>query len=239
MFARSLMTLRGAAAATASRLAVAPKYACSARTFASSAVAAHHFARVLKPAPSWAAPAVENKQFKTISSDDYKGKWLVLFFYPLDFTFVCPTEIIAFSERIEEFRALGSEVVGASVDSKFSHLAWINQPRKEGGLGDLKIPLISDITKNISHDYGVLIDEGPNVGVALRGTFIIDPAGVVRHITVNDTGVGRSVDETLRILEAIQFNDQHGEVCPAGWKKGAKTMKADPVKSKEYFEAVN
>ncbi|KAI9328890.1 thioredoxin-like protein [Zopfochytrium polystomum] len=198
-----------------------------------------YIAKVRDPAPHFTAEAVVGQEFKTISLDDYKGKWLVLFFYPLDFTFVCPTEIIAFSERVDEFKALGCEVVAASVDSKHSHLAWINTPRKEGGLGAMKIPVLSDITKQISADYGVLIEKGGDIGVALRGTFIIDPAQVVRQITVNDLPVGRSVDETLRLVEALQFADKHGEVCPAGWKKGEKTMFADPLKSKEYFQAVN
>ncbi|KAI9325285.1 thioredoxin-like protein [Zopfochytrium polystomum] len=187
-----------------------------------------YIAKVRDAAPHFTAEAVVGQEFKTISLDDYKGKWLVLFFYPLDFTF-----------RVDEFKALGCEVVAASVDSKHSHLAWINTPRKEGGLGAMKIPVLSDITKQISADYGVLIEKGGDIGVALRGTFIIDPAQVVRQITVNDLPVGRSVDETLRLVEALQFADKHGEVCPAGWKKGEKTMFADPLKSKEYFQAVN
>ncbi|KND02520.1 uncharacterized protein SPPG_02979 [Spizellomyces punctatus DAOM BR117] len=198
----------------------------------SASVAPREFARVAKPAPTWKAQAVINKEFKDISLADYKGKWVVLFFYPLDFTFVCPTEIIAFSERAEEFRQLNAEVIGASVDSVHSHLAWINTPRRDGGLGDMKIPLISDITKSISRDYGVLLEES---GFALRGTFIIDPNGVVRQLSINDAPIGRSVEETLRLLEGLQFADEHGQVCPAGWKKGGKTMNPDPVKSKEYF----
>jgi alkyl hydroperoxide reductase subunit AhpC len=190
---------------------------------------------IQKPAPQWNAPAVVNSDFKDISSKDYNGKWLVLFFYPLDFTFVCPTEIIAFSERSNEFRELGAEVVGVSVDSKFSHLAWINTPRKKGGLGEMKIPLVSDITKQISKDFGVLLDGG----IAARGTFIIDPKGIVRQISVNDLSVGRSVDETLRLVEGFQFADEHGEVCPTGWKKGAKTMKPDPKGSQEFFASEN
>lgn len=168
----------------------------------------HHFARVKQPAPDFKAAAVVNKEFKTISLADYKGKnWLVLFFYPLDFTFVCPTEIIEYSERAAEFEALGAKVVGASVDSKYSHLAWINLPRKEGGLGDMKIPLIADLNKKIATDYGVLHDGE----IATRGTFIIDPKGIVRQITINDLSVGRNVDETLRLLEAFQFADENGE----------------------------
>ncbi|KAI9328776.1 2-cys peroxiredoxin [Zopfochytrium polystomum] len=195
-------------------------------------------ARVQYPAPAWTADAVVNGEFKKISLSDYHGKWVIFFFYPLDFTFVCPTEIIAFSDRVEEFKKLGAEVIGASVDSKHSHLAWIQQSRKEGGLGHMEIPLISDITKQISHNYGVLVDQGDDIGLALRGTFIIDPKGIIRHLSINDLGVGRSVDETLRLLEALQFNAKHGEVCPAGWKKGDKTMIADPTKSKDYFSAI-
>ncbi|KAJ3020666.1 UNVERIFIED_CONTAM: Peroxiredoxin-2 [Siphonaria sp. JEL0065] len=195
-------------------------------------------ARVKFPAPFFQAEAVVKSEFKTISLNDYKGKWLVLFFYPLDFTFVCPTEIIAFSDRASEFAGLNAAVVGASVDSKHSHLAWTNQPRNQGGLGKLNIPLISDITKQISADYGVLIEQGTDIGLALRGTFIIDPKGIVRQITINDLDVGRSVDETLRLIEAFQYHEKNGEVCPMGWTKGQKGMIADPLKSKDYFAEV-
>uniref|UniRef100_A0A2M4AH08 thioredoxin-dependent peroxiredoxin n=1 Tax=Anopheles triannulatus TaxID=58253 RepID=A0A2M4AH08_9DIPT len=192
-------------------------------------------AQVQKPAPPFHGTAVVNNDFKEIKLDDYKGKYLVLFFYPLDFTFVCPTEIIAFSDRIQEFRALNTEVVGVSVDSHFSHLAWINQPRKAGGLGNLDYPLLADLTKQISADYGVLLEDA---GISLRGLFIIDPAGVVRQITINDLPVGRSVDETLRLIKAFQFVEKHGEVCPANWEpnKNAATIKPNPKESREYFE---
>lgn len=191
-------------------------------------------AQVQKPAPSFSGTAVVNNDFKEIKLADYKGKYLVLFFYPLDFTFVCPTEIIAFSDRIKEFHALNTEVVGVSVDSHFSHLAWCNTPRKSGGLGKLEYPLLADLTKRISADYGVLLDEA---GISLRGLFIIDPNGVVRQITINDLPVGRSVDETLRLIKAFQFVEKHGEVCPANWdpKANADTIKPDPKGSKEYF----
>ncbi|KAG2176151.1 hypothetical protein INT43_005384 [Umbelopsis isabellina] len=162
------------------------------------------------------------------------GQYVVFFWYPMDFTFVCPTEIIAFSDRIAEFKALNTAVIAASTDSEFSHLAWVNTPRKQGGLGEMKIPIIADKTKSIARDYGVLIEEA---GVALRGLFIIDPKGTVRQITINDLPVGRSVDETLRLVEAFQFTDEHGEVCPAGWQKGDKTIKPDSKASKEYFES--
>lgn len=190
-------------------------------------------AYVTKPAPNFEATAVApNGEFVDIKLSDYKGKYLVLFFYPLDFTFVCPTEIIAFSDRVDEFRSIGCEVVCASVDSQFTHLAWTERSRKEGGLGQMKIPMISDLTKQISRDYGILLEDQ---GVSLRGLFIIDGKGILRQATVNDLPVGRSVDETLRLVQAFQFTDEHGEVCPAGWKPGAATMKPDPVGSKEYF----
>ncbi|MCX8140935.1 MAG: peroxiredoxin [Thermogemmata sp.] len=191
-------------------------------------------AQVQKEAPDFTATAVINEEFKTIKLSDYRGKYVVLFFYPLDFTFVCPTEIIAFNDRLGEFQARGAEVLGCSIDSQYSHLAWIRTPREEGGLGGLKYPLISDLTKKISSDYGVLLDSG----VALRGTFIIDKQGIIRAITIHDLPLGRSVDETLRVLDALQFCEQHGEVCPAEWKKGQPTIKPDVKASKEYFQKV-
>jgi len=192
-------------------------------------------AKVQKHAPTFSADAVVNGQFKTLSLDDYKGKYLVIFFYPMDFTFVCPTEIIAFSDRSDEFRNINCELLAVSVDSKFTHLAWVNTPRKEGGLGPMKIPLVSDITKQISRDYGVLLEDGEDAGVSLRGLFIINEQGIVRHISINDLPVGRSVDETLRLVQAFEYTDKYGEVCPSGWKPGDPTMLADPTKSKEYF----
>jgi len=188
---------------------------------------------VQKDAPDFKAEALVGKGFKDISLSDYKGKWVVLFFYPLDFTFVCPTEITAFSDRHDEFKKLGAEVLGCSVDSKFSHLAWANTPRKEGGLGEIKYPLLADITKKVARDYGVLVNDA----VALRGLFLISPKGKVVYSVVHDLGVGRSVDETLRVIAAFQQVEKTGEVCPANWNTGKKTMKADPVKSKEYFAA--
>ncbi|ESO90293.1 hypothetical protein LOTGIDRAFT_123611, partial [Lottia gigantea] len=164
--------------------------------------------RIQQTAPDFSGQAVVNGQFKNIQLSDFRGKYLVLFFYPLDFTFVCPTEIIAFSDNIDKFHALNTEVVGVSTDSHFSHLAWINMPRKSGGLGGLKYPLLSDFSKEISKEYDVLLEEE---GIALRGLFIIDQVGVVRQITVNDLPVGRSVEETLRLVEAFQFTDKHGE----------------------------
>lgn len=188
---------------------------------------------VQKDAPDFKAEALVGKGFKEIQLSDYKGKWVVLFFYPLDFTFVCPTEITAFSDRHDEFAKLGAEILGCSVDSKFSHLAWANTSRKEGGLGEIKYPLLADITKKIARDYGVLVNDA----VALRGLFLISPKGKVAYSVVHDLGVGRSVDETLRVIAAFQQVEKTGEVCPANWNTGKKTMKADPVKSKEYFAA--
>ncbi|WP_071518569.1 peroxiredoxin [Geitlerinema sp. PCC 9228] len=192
--------------------------------------------RVGQQAPDFSATAVVDQEFKTIKLSDYRGKYVVLFFYPLDFTFVCPTEITAFSDRYEEFKQLNTEVLGASVDSEFSHLAWIQKDRKSGGVGDLNYPLISDIKKEISASYNVL---DPEAGIALRGLFIIDKDGVIQHATVNNLAFGRNVDEVLRTLQAIQYVQANpDEVCPAGWKPGEKTMKPDPVESKEYFAAL-
>lgn len=192
--------------------------------------------RVGQPAPDFTATAVYDQEFKTIKLSDYRGKYVVLFFYPLDFTFVCPTEITAFSDRYEEFKGLNTEILGVSVDSEFSHLAWIQTDRKSGGVGDLNYPLVSDIKKEISIAYNVL---EPEAGVALRGLFLIDKEGIIQHATVNNLSFGRNVDETLRTLQAIQYVQSHpDEVCPAGWKPGDATMQPDPVKSKEYFASV-
>ncbi|MBW4692386.1 MAG: peroxiredoxin [Lyngbya sp. HA4199-MV5] len=192
--------------------------------------------RVGQSAPDFTATAVVDQEFKTIKLSEYRGKYVVLFFYPLDFTFVCPTEITAFSDRYDEFKQLGAEVLGASVDSEFSHLAWIQTDRKSGGVGDLNYPLVADIKKEVSSAYNVL---DPDAGIALRGLFIIDRDGIIQHSTINNLSFGRSVDETLRTLQAIQYVQSHpDEVCPAGWKPGDATMNPDPKKSKEYFAAV-
>lgn len=162
-------------------------------------------------------------------------KYVVLFFYPLDFTFVCPTEITAFSDRYEEFAALNCEVLGVSVDSKFSHLAWIQTERTDGGVGDLKYPLVSDLKHEIAKAFHVENEEG----VALRGLFIIDPDGVIQHATINNAPIGRNVDETVRILQAVKYvRENPDEVCPAGWTPGEKTMKPTPKDSKEFFAAI-
>ncbi|XP_065293094.1 peroxiredoxin-4-like [Dermacentor albipictus] len=191
--------------------------------------------QISKPAPYFTGTAVVNGEFKELKLSDYKGKYLVFFFYPLDFTFVCPTEIIAFSDRIQEFKALNAEVVACSVDSPFTHLAWINTPRKQGGLGPIKIPLLSDLTHQISKDYGVYLED---LGHTLRGLFIIDDKGNLRQITMNDMPVGRSVDETLRLVQAFQYTDKHGEVCPAGWKPGGDTIIPTPADKLKYFSKV-
>merc|ERR1712004_150733 len=188
--------------------------------------------QLTKPAPNFKGNAVVNGEFKEIGLDDYKGKYVVFFFYPLDFTFVCPTEIIAFSDRAEEFRAINCEVVACSTDSVFSHLAWVNTPRKQGGLGEMKIPLLQDKTCQIARDYGVLKEDE---GIAFRGLFIIDDKGNLRQITINDLPVGRDVDETLRLVQAFQFTDKHGEVCPAGWRPGKTTIIPDVNDKIKYF----
>jgi len=188
-------------------------------------------------APDFEAEAVFDQEFIKVKLSDYIGKkYVILFFYPLDFTFVCPTEITAFSDRHSEFEKLNTEVLGVSVDSVFSHLAWVQTDRKSGGLGDLNYPLISDVTKSISKSFGVLIHDQ---GIALRGLFIIDKEGVIQHSTINNLGIGRSVDETMRTLQALQYIQENpDEVCPAGWKPGEKSMKPDPKLSKEYFSAI-
>ncbi|KAK3025797.1 hypothetical protein RJ639_041470 [Escallonia herrerae] len=189
------------------------------------------------PAPDFEAEAVYDQEFIKVKLSEYIGKkYVILFFYPLDFTFVCPTEITAFSDRHGEFEKINTEILGVSIDSVFSHLAWVQTDRKSGGLGDLNYPLISDVTKSISKSYGVLI---PDQGVALRGLFIIDKEGIIQHSTINNLAIGRSVDETMRTLQALQYVQENpDEVCPAGWKPGEKSMKPDPKLSKDYFAAV-
>lgn len=192
--------------------------------------------RVGQMAPDFSATAVVDQNFKIVKLSDYRGRYVVLFFYPLDFTFVCPTEIAAFSDRYGEFKALNTEVLGISVDSEFAHLAWIQTERKLGGVGDLNYPLVSDIKKDISAAYNVL---DPDSGVALRGLFIIDRDGVLQHATINNLAFGRKVDETLRVLQAIQHVQANpDEVCPVDWQPGDKTMIPDPVKAREFFAGV-
>jgi len=163
---------------------------------------------------------------------DYRGKYVVLFFYPLDFTFVCPTELHAFQEKLNEFTKRNVEVIGCSVDSKFSHHAWLRTPKNLGGIEGVTYTLLSDINKTVSRDYDVLAEDA---GVSLRGLFLIDKEGVVRHQVVNDLGLGRNVDEVLRMVDALQFTEEFGEVCPANWNKGDKTMKPDDAGLKAFF----
>ncbi|MBU6175453.1 MAG: peroxiredoxin [Planctomycetes bacterium] len=190
---------------------------------------------VTKPAPEFKAQAVlKDGTFGEISLSQYKGnKYVLLFFYPLDFTFVCPTEIIAFSDRVKEFHDLGVEVIGVSVDSHYSHLAWRNTPRNQGGIGQIDYPLVADLNKQIARDYDVLLNDA----VALRGLFLIDKNGIVRHQVVNDLPLGRSVDEALRMVQALQFFEKNGEVCPANWQEGKRTIKPTVKDSKTFFDA--
>ena len=189
-----------------------------------------------RQAPAFTGGAWNGKDIKSISLSNYTGKWVVLFFYPMDFTFVCPTEICNFSDSAEKFRNINTEVIGCSVDTAVVHKEYALKPRKEGGLAPLNIPLLSDQSHDISKDYGVWIDFGTNKGVAYRGTFIIDPKGILRQYSVNDLPVGRSIDETLRLVQAFQHTDKYGEVCPAKWKPGAKTIiPSDPEKLNQYW----
>lgn len=199
--------------------------------------------QVGKPAPAFSGKAVVGCCFEDVSyaegvlkigDETFENKYVVLFFYPLDFTFVCPTEIIAFSDRLDEFEKIGAKVIGVSVDSHYSHLAWKNLPRSQGGLGEIRYPLLADLNKDAACSYQVLLDNG----VAARGVFIIDDKGVLQSYTVNNLAVGRSVDEVLRLIQGYQYVATHGEVCPANWKPGEKTMKPDPTGSQEYFKGV-
>nr|CCA24141.1 thioredoxindependent peroxide reductase putative [Albugo laibachii Nc14] len=193
-------------------------------------------ASIQEQAPSFTADAVVNGEIASVSLDQYRGQYVVLFFYPKDFTYVCPTEIIAFNDRSKEFKELNTQLLAISTDSAESHLAWTKVPRNKGGLGRMEIPLVSDIRKIISAKYGVLLEKA---GIALRGLFIIDKEGTLQQITVNNLPIGRSVDETLRLIQALQFVEEHGEVCPANWKPGSKSIVATPKGSHEYFSGVD
>ena len=176
---------------------------------------------VTQPAPDFKAQAVlGDDTIAELSLSSYKGKYVVLFFYPLDFTFVCPSEIVAFDKAKQEFASRNTEVIGVSVDSQYTHYAWKQTPLNKGGIGNIGYPLVADLDKNIARSYGVLLDDS----VALRGLFLIDTHGIVRHALVNDLPIGRSVNEVLRTLDALQFTEEHGDVCPANWKKGEDTM---------------
>jgi peroxiredoxin (alkyl hydroperoxide reductase subunit C) len=176
---------------------------------------------VTKPAPDFTAKIVTAEgMFEELTLSDYKNRYVVLFFYPMDFTFVCPSEIIAFDKKLDEFKKRDTEVISVSVDSEFSHLAWKNTPRQKGGIGNVRFPMVADITKNISRDYGILLDES----IALRGLFLIDKQGIIRHSTINDLPLGRNVDEVLRMVDALRFFEKNGEVCPANWHPGEEAM---------------
>ncbi|GFO58914.1 peroxidase [Geomonas silvestris] len=188
---------------------------------------------VTQEAPDFTAQAVlPDNSFAEITLSKYRGKYVVLFFYPLDFTFVCPSEILAFNKRVAEFKEKNCEVIGVSVDSKFTHLAWKNTAVDQGGIGNVQYPLVEDLTKDIARSYGILLP----AGVALRGLFLIDTKGVVRHSIINDLPLGRSVGEALRMLDALQFVETHGgEVCPANWQEGAESMKPTKEGVSQYL----
>ncbi|HZI51447.1 MAG TPA: peroxiredoxin [Terriglobia bacterium] len=185
-------------------------------------------------APDFKAEAYVNGGFEEITLSRFKGKKVVLFFYPLDFTFVCPTEILAFADALDEFKKRDTVVLGASVDSKFTHHAWANTRREDGGIQGLNFPLISDLNKQIARDYGVLMESS---GVALRGLFIINKDGILKHSTINHLDLGRNIDEVLRLLDAIDYTEEHGEVCPANWKKGEKAFKPTEEGLREFVRA--
>jgi peroxiredoxin (alkyl hydroperoxide reductase subunit C) len=178
---------------------------------------------VTKEAPGFTATAVlaDNSFKDDFKLSDFRGKYVILFFYPLNFTFVCPSELLAFNKAVAEFENNSCQLIGVSVDSQFSHLAWKNTAIHDGGIGNIQYPLVADLDKSISRNYGVLLDSG----VALRGLFLIDRDGIIRHMVVNDLPLGRSVNEALRLLHALQFTEKHGEVCPANWEKGEEAMK--------------
>lgn len=188
---------------------------------------------VCKPAPEFTATAVlGNNEIKDITFSEFtRGKYVVVFFYPLDFTFVCPSELIAFDHRLQEFTQRGVEVISVSIDSQFTHLAWKNTPINKGGIGQVKYTMVADVKHEIARAYDVELDGG----VALRGSFLIDRAGIVRHQVVNDLPLGRNIDEMLRMIDALQFTEEHGEVCPAGWKKGDTGMNASPDGVADYL----
>lgn len=187
---------------------------------------------VTREAPVFTAKAVlPDGAIADLALSSYRGKYVVLFFYPLDFTFVCPSEIIAFDHRLKDFKARNTAVIGVSVDSEFTHVAWRQTPVDKGGIGPVGYPLVADLNKSIARAYGVLLNEA----VALRGLFLIDTHGVVRHALVNDLPLGRSVDEALRLVDALQYHEEHGEVCPANWKQGEKAMKPTAAGVADYL----
>ena len=188
---------------------------------------------VTKPAPDFTAAAVlaDNSIVEDFKLSDFRGKYVILFFYPLDFTFVCPSEILAFNKHLDRFKQKNCEIIGVSIDSQFSHLAWKNTPVNEGGIGQIQYPLVADLDKKISSNYGVLLD----VGIALRGTFLLDKEGIVRHAVINDLPLGRNIEEALRMVDALQFHEVHGDVCPANWKDGEVAMKPTSAGVADYL----
>lgn len=188
--------------------------------------------KIGKQAPDFSCEAVINGKVKKVSLLDFDGKYKLILFYPLDFTFVCPTELLALQDEIEKFENLNTQIIAVSVDSVFSHLAWLNTPRAKGGIQDVNYPILSDIKKTISADYGVLIEEE---GIALRGVFLLDKNNIVQSATINNLSLGRNIPELLRLLNALQFVEKNGEVCPANWEPGKKSMKPDQRGLEEYF----
>lgn len=190
---------------------------------------------VTKQAPDFVATAVmpNNTMKEDFKLSDLRGKYVVLFFYPLDFTFVCPSEIIAFDNALDAFKEKNCEVIGVSIDSQYTHWAWKNTPVKEGGIGNIRYPLVADLDKKISRHYGVLLD----VGIALRGTFLIDKEGIIRHAVTNDLPLGRNVMETLRMVDALQFHENNGDVCPANWQEGDDAMKPTAEGVADYLSS--
>ena len=187
---------------------------------------------VTQAAPDFKAEAVlPDNTFGEITLSSYRGKYAILFFYPLDFTFVCPSEILAFNKRLGDFKAKNCEVIGVSVDSKYTHLAWKNTPVDQGGIGNIQYPLVQDLNKSIARSYGILFNDS----VALRGLFLIDPSGKIRHAIINDLPFGRNVSEALRMVDAVQFFEAHGEVCPANWQEGEEAMKPTPEGVADYL----
>ncbi len=186
-----------------------------------------------KKAPDFKAKAVQGQKIiDNFSLENFRGKNIILFFYPLDFTFVCPTELHAFQEKLSEFERRNTQVIGCSIDSCYSHYAWLNTPKSKGGIQGVNYPILSDINKTIARDYDVLLEEE---GIAFRGLFLIDKEGIVRHQVINDLPLGRSVDEAIRILDALLFHEQHGEVCPANWQNGQKSMQPTQEGLEKYF----
>ena len=192
---------------------------------------------VTQQAPDFTATAVmpDNSMKPDFKLSEFRGKYVILFFYPLDFTFVCPSENLAFDRALPKFKEKNCEIIGVSIDSQFSHWAWKNTPINQGGIGNVQFPLVADLDKNISRQYGVLLD----AGIALRGTFLIDRDGVIRHAVVNDLPLGRNIDEALRMVDALQFFEKHGDVCPANWQEGKEAMKPTAEGVADYLAKHN